>query len=130
MLLLVDGEALRLWDEAALQLLHLSQEVGGRCGAFDPAVDGFSKQILWRTAGQEGSAREPGCEIEGHLHEEEFLPHAGAGPYHVVVCRPASLITPGPLMGRPVSIRLKACVQVPEREALCTYFHFGHKATH
>ena len=82
--LLVDGEALRLWDEAALQL-HLSQQIGGRCGAFDQAVNGFSQQILWRTAGQEGSAREPGCEIEGYLHEEEFLSDAGAGPYHVVV---------------------------------------------
>jgi hypothetical protein len=40
--LLVDGEALRLWDEAALQLLHLSQQIGCRCGAFDQAVDGFS----------------------------------------------------------------------------------------
>ena len=95
---------MRLWDEATLQLPHLSQQVGGRDGGFDQAVNGFSQQILWRTSGYKGSAREPGCEIVGHLHEDEFPPRAGAGPYHVVVCRPAALVTPGSLMGRPVGI--------------------------
>ena len=74
--LLVDGEALRLGHEAARQRRYLSQRPGGRGGAFYPAGDGFSQQVLWRTAGQEGSAREPGCEIEGHLHEDEFPPHS------------------------------------------------------